>query len=71
MQERNVVVRDGSGSVATMSLVAVIIIAALVALFVWQPWNSTSTQRTDSTTIQQGTTGSQPAGSTTTTTTGH
>ena len=55
MQERNVVVRDNGGSVATFSIIAVIIVAAVVALFVWQPWNTTSTQRSNSTTIQQGT----------------
>jgi hypothetical protein len=54
MQERNVVVRDNGGSVAAFSIVAVIVVAAVVALFVWQPWNATSTQRTNSTTIQQG-----------------
>ncbi|GAC1411195.1 MAG: hypothetical protein NVSMB64_20830 [Candidatus Velthaea sp.] len=72
MEERNVVVRDNGGSMAAFSLIAVIVVVGLIALFVWQPWNSTSTSRTTdhSTTTQQssGTTGGANGGSTTTTT---
>jgi hypothetical protein len=42
MEERNVIVRESGRAVATGSLVAVIAIAVLIALFVWQPWNTTS-----------------------------
>src|ERR1700680_1373191 len=48
MEERNVTVdRENGGSLATFSLVAVIVVVALIALFVWQPWNATSTTRSD------------------------
>jgi hypothetical protein len=42
MHERNVLGRESGGSVATASFVAIIVIAVLVALFVWAPWESTS-----------------------------
>ena len=53
MNDRNVVVRDDSSSVASagLVLVAVLIIAALAALFVWQPWRTYGPQRS-TTTIQ-------------------
>lgn len=73
MNDRDVVVRDsGSGSVATFAIVAVIVVAALIGLFVWQPWNTTTTSKTTtapSTTTGGTTTGGAPASSTTTTTT--
>ena len=84
MDDRNVVVRDSDSSVATFGIIAVIIVAALVALFVWQPWNTTS-QTTNHTTINQtvpapaggdntsgttsGTSGGTTSGSSSTTTT--
>jgi len=77
MNDRDVVVRDsGSGSVATFAIVAVIVVAALIGLFVWQPWNTTTTSKTtiapsttSGTTTGGTTTGGAPASSTTTTTT--
>jgi hypothetical protein len=53
MNDRNVVVRDDSSSVASagLVLVAVLIIAALAALFVWQPWRTYGPQPS-TTTIQ-------------------
>ncbi len=54
MADRNVIVRDDSNSVASagLILVAVLVIAALAAMFVWQPWNA-GASRSSSTTIQQ------------------
>jgi len=43
--------RDSGSSMATFSLVAVIVVVGLIALFVWQPWNLTSPNST--TTITQ------------------
>ena len=42
MQDRPVIVRDGSGSsnMAMFSIVAIVAIAVLVGLFYWQPWNT-------------------------------
>jgi len=39
---------DNGNAMATYSLVAVIVVVGLIALFVWQPWSLTS--RTDVTT---------------------
>lgn len=63
MSDRNVVVRDDSGSVASagLVLVAVLIIAVLAALFVWQPWRTYGPQR--STTTIQGSSSSSDTGS--------
>jgi predicted negative regulator of RcsB-dependent stress response len=64
MEERNVTVdRDNAGSLAAFSLVAVLVVVALIGLFVWQPWtSSTTTQRSANQTVTQpgtnGTTGS-------------
>jgi hypothetical protein len=54
MEDRNVVVRDDSSSVvsAGLVLVAVLIIAALAAMFVWQPWRAFTPERSSTTTIQ-------------------
>jgi hypothetical protein len=41
MHERDTGVRDESGRlVAATSFVAVVVVAALIALFVWEPWNA-------------------------------
>lgn len=50
MQERTVVT-DSGNSVAMIGLVAVVIIAALVALFVWRPWTVANSPAQNSTTI--------------------
>ncbi len=52
MNDREVIVRDNNGSVATFGIIAVIVVAALIALFVWRPWsNSDTTTNTTKTTI--------------------
>ena len=53
MGDRNVVVRDDSNAVASagLVLVAVLIIAAVAALFVWQPWRTYGAAERNSTTI--------------------
>jgi hypothetical protein len=53
VEDRNVIIRDGGGSVATASFVAVLVIAAIIALCIMQPWERTSTQRFMTTTTQQ------------------
>ncbi len=41
MDQRNIVVRDeGGDKVPALSFVAVVVVAAVIALFVWQPWNA-------------------------------
>jgi hypothetical protein len=48
MERRNITIeRDDGGSVATFSLTAVLVVVALIALFVWQPWISTTTTNTN------------------------
>jgi hypothetical protein len=72
MEERNISVdRDTGGSLATFSLVAVIVVVALIGLFVWQPWNATSTRSdgTTTTTTSSGTNTGTTGSSTTTGTT--
>jgi hypothetical protein len=60
MEDRNVIVRNGGGSIGTASLVALLIIAGLIALIVWQPWNGTVTLRSTTTTTQlDGTSGTR------------
>ncbi|MGD1066341.1 MAG: hypothetical protein ABR975_05950 [Vulcanimicrobiaceae bacterium] len=49
MERRNTLVeRDNGQAMATFSLIAVIVVVALIGLFVWQPWNMST--RTSSTT---------------------
>ena len=55
MEERNVVMRTGGGSAGAVAVIALIVIAGLIAIFVWQPWNGSTTQRETSTTVQNGT----------------
>ena len=45
MEDRNVVIRGGDGPVGTASLVALLVAAAIIALFILQPWEHTSSQR--------------------------
>ncbi len=46
MDERNVViVRDEGSSIGTFSLVAILIMAGVIALMIWQPWNGLVTVR--------------------------
>jgi hypothetical protein len=47
MRDPVVVTGGGGNSTAIFAIVAVIVVAALVALFIWQPWNArTSTEST-------------------------
>jgi predicted secreted protein len=63
----NLAERDTGNSMATFSLVAVIIVVGLIALFVWQPWNVTTRTNATTTITQPG--AAAPAQRTTTTTT--
>ncbi len=56
MEERNVIVRSGGGSVGTVSLIALLIIAGVIALMIWQPWNGTVMLRSTTTTTSFDTT---------------
>lgn len=49
MSERNVVVRTGGHPGTTFAIVAVIAIALLTALFMWQPWNITQSSTSHTT----------------------
>lgn len=42
MEQRPVYVKDTSGgtNAASVAIIGIIVIAAIVALFVWQPWNA-------------------------------
>jgi hypothetical protein len=40
MNDRNVMARGSGGPIVTASFAAIILIAVLVALFVWEPWNA-------------------------------
>jgi hypothetical protein len=53
VEDRNVIIRDGDGSIGTASFVALLAIAAVIALFILQPWDRTSTHRFTTTTTQQ------------------
>ncbi len=52
MQNRDVMVTETSDRPATSwgVIAAVLVIALAIALFVWQPWNSTTTQSNSNTT---------------------
>ena len=45
MERRTVIVRDSGDPVGTASLFALIVIAGLIAFFIWQPWNGSMTIR--------------------------
>jgi hypothetical protein len=53
VEDRNVIIRDGDGSVGPASFVALLVIAAVIALFILQPWDHPSTQRFTTITTQQ------------------
>lgn len=61
MEERPVVVRDGSGNTAIFAIVAVVVIVAAI-LFFWQPWNTNSGTH-NTTIIQPGNGAGNAAGS--------
>lgn len=45
MERRTVIIQDSGNPVGTASLLALIVIAGLIALFIWQPWNGMVTVR--------------------------
>jgi hypothetical protein len=60
IERRTVIVREGGDPIGTASLIALIVIAALIALFIWQPWNGTMLVRsTTVTTSIDGTSGTR------------
>lgn len=59
MEERNVIVRGGGSSVGTASLIALLAIAALIAVLIWQPWTSQVTLRSRTTTTYDATSGTR------------
>ena len=61
MDERNVViVRDEGSSIGAFSLLATLIIAGVIALMIWQPWNGLVTVRSSTvTTSIDGTSGTR------------
>jgi hypothetical protein len=60
MEHRKVIVRNEASSIGTASLIALLVIAGLIALLVWQPWNGTVTFRSTTTTTQlDGTSGTR------------
>jgi hypothetical protein len=59
MEERNVIVRGGGSSVGTASLIALLAIAALIAVFIWQPWTGQVTLRSTTTTTYDTTSGTR------------
>jgi hypothetical protein len=60
MEDRNGIVRNGGGSIGTASLIALFIVAGLIALIIWQPWNGTAAMRSTTTTTQiDGTSGTR------------
>jgi predicted secreted protein len=61
--------RESGNSMATFSLVAVIVVVGLIALFVWQPWNITTRTNSTTTITQPGAAAPAQRNTTTTTTT--
>ncbi len=53
VEDRNAIIRGGDGLVGTASFVALLVIAAIIALFILQPWEHISTQRFMTITTQQ------------------
>jgi hypothetical protein len=53
MKERIVILRDGGDSVGIVTFLAVLLTAAVIALFIWQPWNAVATQQFTTITTQQ------------------
>ncbi len=53
VEDRNAIIRGGDGPVGTASFVALLVIAAIIALFILQPWEHISTQRFMTITTQQ------------------
>ncbi|HTW84643.1 MAG TPA: hypothetical protein VMD91_11285 [Candidatus Sulfotelmatobacter sp.] len=51
MERRNVITdsTDNGSSLAMFSLIAVVVVAALIGLFVWQPWTTRTSSSTTTT----------------------
>jgi hypothetical protein len=68
-EERNIVVRESSGSSFAWLIGVIVIVAAiLLVMFYWHPWTSTST---NSTTVTQPGSGGQSGSSSSSSTTTH
>jgi hypothetical protein len=52
-ERRHVIVRSEGPAVGTASFIALLVIAGLIALVIWQPWNGTVTLRSTTTTTSQ------------------
>jgi hypothetical protein len=61
MERRRAIVRGEGHAIGTASFIALIVIAGLIALVIWQPWNGTVTLRstTPSTTQDDGSSGTR------------
>ena len=60
MEERNVIVRNGGSSIGTVSFIALLLVAGLIALAIWRPWDGTMLTRTTTvTTSIDGTSGTR------------
>ncbi len=60
MQDRPVVVQNGNNT-GILAVVAIVVIIA-IALFVWQPWNTTSGPKSPTTIINQAPAGAGAGG---------
>lgn len=50
MERRTVIVREEGSSIGTISFITLLIVAAVIGLMIWQPWNgSVMTHSTTST----------------------
>jgi hypothetical protein len=63
MPETIVHEQDASGNAAVFGIVALIIVAALIALFIWRPWAPASTTTNNSSTTITQPTAAPPANS--------
>jgi hypothetical protein len=59
MEHRTVIVREEGASVGTVSFIALLIVAAVIALMIWQPWNGTVMMRSTATTSIDTTSGTR------------
>jgi hypothetical protein len=60
MRQRNVILREEGSSIGAVSLLALIVLAGLIALLIWQPWDGLVTVRsTTVTTPLDGTSGTR------------
>ncbi len=57
MEDRNAVIRGEDGLVGAASFIALLVIAAVIALFILQPWEHAGTQRFMTITTQHNSSG--------------